>query len=357
MKINKISIIISAMLLVSLVACVSIPMTAELSENDTVMEHTEGIPVSADGDRMNILVTGSDRTSGLTDVIMLVSINRRDKTVAVMQIPRDTYAAYTDGSYRKLNGAYGRLGADGLCAFISDSFGVPIDRYLMLSPNALIGVVDAIGGVEINLERPMYYSDPAQGLYISLKAGRQTLDGKTAEQFIRYRSGYADGDLGRIDAQKLFMCALIQKAKEGADALKLVRLASALIGKTETNITLSDAAELAEDAAELDMKDVAFFTAPGEAAVAKNSGASYYSLSSKAMAEVLSKYFGADGSDFDGQGVFLNKNYDSFAEIYRGYSPYKVYTGENMEGCMEGFASIAQITIDKMRVLHYNNKS
>ena len=93
MKINNISIIISAMLLVSLVACVSIPMTAELSENDTVMEHTEGIPVSADGDRMNILVTGSDRTSGLTDVIMLVSINRRDKTVAVMQIPRDTYAA------------------------------------------------------------------------------------------------------------------------------------------------------------------------------------------------------------------------------------------------------------------------
>ena len=153
------------------------------------------------------------------------------------------------------------------------------------------------------------------------------------------------------------MCALLQRVKATAELPTLARLASALIGRTETNISLSDAAELAEDTAELDMKDVAFFTAPGEAVVAKSSGASYYSLSSRAMAEVLSKYFGADGSDFDGQGVFLNKNYDSFAEIYRGYSPYKVYTGENMEGCMEGFASIAQITIDKTRVLHYNNKS
>ena len=356
MKRNKILIIISTMLLVSLVACVSIPMTAKRTGRDADTD-TAGVPVSVGDDRMNILITGSDRTSGLTDVIMLLSVSRRDETVSVMQIPRDTYAAYTDGSYKKLNGAYGRLGAQGMCEFISDSLGVSVDRYLMLSPDALVDVVDALGGVDITLERPMNYSDPAQGLYISLKEGRQTLDGRTAEQFIRYRSGYADGDLGRIDAQKIFMCALLQKAKQTADPLSLVRLATALVGKTETNLSLSDVAVLAEDAASLEMKNVTFFTAPGEAVVATNSGASYYSLSSKAMAEVLSKYFGADGSDFDRQGVFINEAYESFVGIYRGYSPYKVYTGENMEGCMEGFASIAQITIDKTRVLHYNNKS
>lgn len=353
-KKRLLTITLSVMIVTAMVACVSISLTAD-KKPDTA--DTESVAVSVGEDRYNILVTGSDRTSGLTDVIMLITVNRKSRTAAVMQIPRDTYAEYTDGSYKKLNGAYTKLGAEKLCELLSDSLGICIDRYLMLSPDALRETVDALGGVEITLDAPMYYKDPAQGLYISLKAGRQVLDGKTAEQFIRYRSGYADGDLGRIDAQKVFMCALFRKAKSDLDPIRLAKLTSALLGKTDTNISLSDAASLAEDVSAVDIKNISFVTAPGEAVVAKESGASYYSLSSKAMSELLSNYFGADGADFDRHKIFLNEKYESFAGVYGGYTPYKVYTAENMSKGVDGIASIAQIPIDKKLFLHYNIKS
>ena len=67
--------------------------------------------------RMNLLLMGKDRSSGLFDVMMLLSVNESDGSACVLQIPRDTYAAYTDGSYRKLNGAPRALGMKGFCDF------------------------------------------------------------------------------------------------------------------------------------------------------------------------------------------------------------------------------------------------
>ncbi|MBQ8850156.1 MAG: LCP family protein [Clostridia bacterium] len=338
-KTKLLTITLSVMLTVALTACISIPLTTEKDD----VTATDSIAVSADETRTNILVAGCDRASGLTDVIMLVSVDTKNNTASVMQIPRDTYAAYTENSYKKLNGAYGALGAKGLCELLSDSLGVDIDSYLVLSPDALRDAVDAIGGVEITLESPMYYSDPEQGLYISLRAGKQTLDGKTAEQFIRYRSGYVDGDLGRIDAQKVFLCGLIESARKNADALTVARVIAALLGKTDTNVTPADGAALAETLLKIENENVFFMTAPGEAVVAEESGASYYSLSGKAMEEALAKYFGAGAGSFDRERLFLNKRYDSFRRIYEGYSPYEVYTAKNIADGKAVFESIAQI--------------
>lgn len=320
-------ITLSVMIAVALTACVAIPLTSREEPREEV---TDSTPAAVTEDRLNILITGSDRTSGLTDVIILLSLDRTNNSAAVLQIPRDTYASYTDKSYKKLNGAYGRLGAEGLCSFVSESLGVAVDKYLMLSPDAFVGAVDALGGVEVTLKEPMRYSDPEQGLFIALDSGRQILNGKRAEQFIRYRSGYSDGDLGRMDAQKQFLCGLLTAARKKNDPFTLAKLAATLLGKTETNITPAEGAAIAGEMMALNTENIFLITAPGEAVVAKESGASYYSLSGKAMGEVLERYFGGSAAGFDKNGVFLNRKYSGFLSVYEGYSEYKVYSAKNI---------------------------
>jgi len=311
-----------------------------VASGDESTEYTEDCAALPREARVNILVGGTDRVSGLTDVLMLASIDREGGKVTVMQIPRDTYAKYTDKSYKKINGAYGNLGgAEKLRELVSESMGVNIDKHIILSPDALRGVIDALGGVEVNIREPMYYRDPSQGLRISLKAGKQTLDGKSAEQFIRYRSGYADGDLGRIDTQKVFLCALAKKAREDMTPTKLAGLLSALLGKTDTDITLADAKELSDVLLGVKDENMFFLTAPGAPAIAEKSGASYYVLSRDATAEVLRNNFGAEG-EFDKNNIFLNSDYSEFRDIYFGYSEYRVVSAADISRDTDGIAGI-----------------
>ena len=275
---------------------------------------------------MNILIAGEDRTSGLHDVLMLLHWDRAVGRVCVLQIPRDTYAAYSDGSYRKLNGAAARLGGmDSLCAFLSESFGIAIDRYVSLDLDVLSEVVDAIGGVSITLPDALFYEDPAQGLSIRLSEGEQILDGQQAEYFVRYRMGYVRGDLGRMDAQKLFLTALARRMRSSLTLSSALGVATRVLPKIETNLALREITALARSAFSLDEQNVLLATLPGEEAVAEKSGASYYVLSSEATEELLAQYFGATGG-FDPNGVFRNAKYARFCEIYDGYSPYDVHS-------------------------------
>ena len=71
--------------------------------------------------------------------------------------------------------------------------------------------MDRIGGVDMYVAYDMYYSDPEQNLYINIKQGQQTLMGKDAEGFVRYRSGYIMADIARGDAQKMFISPFISR--------------------------------------------------------------------------------------------------------------------------------------------------
>ena len=271
----------------------------------------------------NVLFLGMDREAGLTDVIMLIGVNKDSGVITLLQIPRDTYAEYTDGSYRKLNGAYNSLGgAKEVAEFLSDSWGIEIDRYMCIGLDTFGDVVDALGGVDIDLPSDMKYSDPEQGLYIDLKAGKQTLDGKTAQHFVRFRSDYANGDLGRIDAQKLFMSSFFQTLCDKFSPVTAAKLVTVAEG-VETNIGVSDMLELCSAALDMGGDGILFATLPGKEVTATVSGASYYSISAPAVYELTDLYFGRK-NDFDREKKFLNEKYDSFRLIYENYAEYKV---------------------------------
>lgn len=265
-----------------------------------------------------ILVTGEDKVSGLCDVIMLVSVDTRNERICVMQIPRDTYAEYTEESYKKLNGAANALGGvEGLRAFLSQSLGVAIDGYLALDLASFRRIIDTIGGVEIELDRAIRYTDAEQGLFIDLPSGRQVLDGKKAEMLVRYRKGYADGDIGRLGAQKRFLASLFASLQQKVNSDNAYSLADALMDGLDTDIGIATAVALGLEALTTKSERLIFVTAPGEQIVAEKSGASYYVLSAASTDSLLCEYFGkSERQSFDESLAFRHPSYEGFISIY-----------------------------------------
>ncbi|MBR0454207.1 MAG: LCP family protein [Clostridia bacterium] len=285
----------------------------ERQQSDSATEHFKG----ADKPYC-ILVTGEDKVSGLCDVIMLVSVDTRNERICVMQIPRDTYAEYTDKSYKKLNGAANALGGvEGLRAFLSQSLGVTIDGYLALDLASFRRIIDTVGGVEIELDRAIRYTDAEQGLFIDLPSGRQVLDGKKAEMLVRYRKGYADGDIGRLGAQKKFLASLFASMQQKVNSDNAYPLAEALMDGLDTDIGIATAVALGLEALTTESERLIFVTAPGEQTVAEKSGASYYVLSAASTDSLLCEYFGkSEGQSFDESLAFRHPSYEGFISIY-----------------------------------------
>ena len=265
-----------------------------------------------------ILVTGEDKVSGLCDVIMLVSVDTRNERICVMQIPRDTYAEYTDKSYKKLNGAANALGGvEGLRVFLAQSLGVTIDGYLALDLASFRRIIDTVGGVEIELDRAIRYTDAEQGLFIDLPSGRQVLDGKKAEMLVRYRKGYADGDIGRLGAQKRFLASLFASLQQKVNSDNAYPLADALMDGLDTDIGIATAVALGLEALTTESERLIFVTAPGEQIVAEKSGASYYVLSAASTDSLLCEYFGkSEKQSFDESLAFRHPSYEGFISIY-----------------------------------------
>ena len=299
---------------------------------ESKVEEGTGALVKEDA-RTNLLVMGKDDASGLYDVLMLVSYNITDGSVSVVQIPRDTYLEYTEASYKKINGAVSALGGETeLCSFLSKAMCVEIDNYISLDLDVVGKIVDELGGVEVNIPFDMNYKDPYQGLVIELKKGRTLLDGDMARQFIRYRAGYAEGDLGRIDAQKIFLAALASKLASSVSLVDVSTLLASCVGDIKTNISLLDMLSLARRAFGISPDKVSFVTLAGESAVAKSSGASYYVISRPSAIEIFNELLGgcATEESFDKNKVFLNEKYDSFANIYYSDMPYTVYDASSL---------------------------
>ncbi|MBO5683136.1 MAG: LCP family protein [Clostridia bacterium] len=320
-----------AWIMISLLLAVTLTVTVLLIARRAKEDEPSDTPAfeerGAVSQRRNFLLLGADRVSGLTDVMMIVSLDTDGERLDILQIPRDTYAEYTESGYRKINGAANILGSSqSVCDFLAESLSLDIEGYVLFDLNSFAKAVDMIGGVEVDIPFDMEYRDSSQGLHISLSAGKQTLSGKQAEQFVRYRFGYVRGDLGRIDAQKLFMSAFFNKVKEEVSGFRLMRIATSLIGEIDTNVKLSDAISLATTVLSIDAENINMLTLAGEDVRSEASGAWFFVMSEPAAREQLSRYFGADtdGRGFDSRGAFLYESSESFSRIYRSYVMYEV---------------------------------
>lgn len=189
-------------------------------------------------DRINILLIGSDKGGSNTDVLMLVSFDKEDNKLRLMSIPRDTRVLVNNRPI-KINAcmAYGK--EELLLKTIKEVTGAPIHYYLKADIAGFREVVDILGGVDFDVPQDMKYSDPSQNLKIDLKKGPQHLDGKKAEQLVRFRR-YQQADIQRIHVQQDFMRALINQNLNSELLVKAPKLYSEISKYLKTNFKSSD---------------------------------------------------------------------------------------------------------------------
>ncbi len=200
-----------------------------------------------------ILLAGTDASGDRTDTIMLLNINRSERRMSLLSIPRDTWVNSTYTPH-KINIAYGvngkgESGMASLMDYVADCVGFRPDAYLLVELDAFVELVDLFGGVEFEVPCAMDYEDPSQGLSIHLQVGAQRLDGYAAMGLVRFRSGYAMADLERVRVQRDFMQAAVQQWARPANLLKLPDAVELLLNHATTDLSRQNLLWLAESAA------------------------------------------------------------------------------------------------------------
>jgi len=220
--------------------------------------------LTAHGGRANILLLGVDSagTSNRSDTIMVVSVTA-GKSAAVLSLPRDLRVKFADGQFHKLNAAY-TLGGPGLTVkTASEILGVKIPFYVAVDYAGFQQLIDAIGGVTITVDERMLYNDDraVPPVHINLQAGTQTMNGKTALDYVRYRSDAA-GDVGRIKRQQNLISAILKKGLQNRDSASLRKLIKGLEPFVKTNLSLADLYDLGRILQGIDLSRLEMATLP-----------------------------------------------------------------------------------------------
>lgn len=177
----------------------------------------------------NVLVMATDEDGTRTDTLMLVSFAKKSKEINILSIPRDTYVTVSQENFSlmreeypqpaspsmKINAVHHfggeKYGVELLKQEVCNLMGVNVDFYVKVDFEAFRYIIDSVGGIEFDVPVDMKYTDPLQNLYINLQKGPQKLNGEQSEHLLRYRSGYANADIGRISVQQDFVKAFINQ--------------------------------------------------------------------------------------------------------------------------------------------------
>lgn len=202
-------------------------------------------------ERVNILLLGGD-SRGLSkneiprsDSVMIASLDPVSKKSYLFSIMRDTYVSIPGNGMDRVNAAIAKGGPELAMKTVSDLMGIPVQYYVYTDFKGFIALVDAIGGLDLEVEKDMKYSDSADGnLYdIDLKKGYQHLDGDTALQYVRFRHD-ATSDFTRTERQRKFMKTLAEKLQSSTSLLKLPSILQSVDPYIETNLNVTQMIKL-----------------------------------------------------------------------------------------------------------------
>lgn len=213
---------------------------------------------------VNILVLGVDvrnGDAGRSDTMMLVTIDQGSGDVSLLSIPRDTRVKIPGRHWDKINHAFGEGGADNSRKAAEGLLGIPIDYYVTIDFAAFVKIVDAVGGVDIDVEKRMYYVDPYDDLVIDLRAGMQHLDGKKAIEYVRYRD--EEGDIGRIERQQKFINAMLKQVTSASILPRLTDIIGEVRGVIKTDMSTGNMTNLAKYVKDASQKGLATTKVPG----------------------------------------------------------------------------------------------
>lgn len=272
--------------------------------------------------KVNVAVFGVDKDGTRTDVMFVVHFDSEQKRTSLVSMPRDTrvkfapdvisYMEENNRRYQspyKLNSIHAYAGKeDGAKVLVKQLeyiLGVEIDHYVKIDTDAFRKIVDAIGGVEVNVPQNMFYEDPVQDLYINLKAGRQLLDGDKAEQLVRFRH-YPMGDIARVEVQQQFLKAFAKKVTSSENIIKNIpNYIKMLYTDVETDVTMADALKYVNYIDSVDTTKIKMETLPG---VPQDiNGESFYIYDEEETEEMVDRIFYGVGLEEEEEQVDSRK--------------------------------------------------
>ena len=195
-------------------------------------------------DKATVMIMGVDERAddvGRSDTLMIATLDPDKNQAALLSVPRDTRVKIKGHGFDKINAAYAYGGRKLTQETIESLLNTHIDHYIKINVHGFTKIIDALGGIDIEVEKRMYYEDPWDddgGLYIDLQPGMQHMDGKTAITYVRYRD--EEGDIGRIKRQQNFMKAVMDKLVSPTIIPKLPAIVSAVSDSVETDMSVSE---------------------------------------------------------------------------------------------------------------------
>ena len=216
--------------------------------------------------KKNIVVMGCDIRKddvGRSDTLFVVMLDKSKKNAALLSIPRDTRVKIKGHGWDKINAAFAYGGQKLTRETVQDFLGIKLNNYVVVDFQGFKGLVDAVGGVDINVEKRMYYYDPYDGFEIDLRPGMQHMDGKTAMQYVRYRD--EEGDIGRIRRQQKFLMALYKHIASKNIIAKIPGVSKQIMSMVKTDLSLKEMVELGNVMRDMVEKDgLKMSMVPGE---------------------------------------------------------------------------------------------
>lgn len=291
----------------------------------TVVGHNENTKKDLKEIKVLILGVSTDTDAELTDTIMIASYNPNTQKANLLSIPRDTFTGKNTKkavASQKINSLYNiNKTPDKTLAAVNELTGLDIKYYVVVKTEALIKLVDAIGGVKFNVPMRMKYTDTSQDLVIDLEEGEQVLDGNKAEQLLRFRHNdpqkgvgmtsypaeYGDNDFGRMRTQRDFIIATLKQTLKPSNIFKIGQILEIANENVDTNLELSFVKDYIPYAVELDTENITSATLPGTTPdVSKTNGVSIFVADKKASKELIQSMFYSDVTEENEDNTISN---------------------------------------------------
>ena len=194
-----------------------------------------------------ILLMGIDSTAEVLtknavacgDTLILITFNPKTLNATMVSIPRDSYlpiACWPGKDENKITHA-AAYGNDCMMNTIQDFFGINIDYYAKINFKGLVKLVDAVGGVEVDVPHTLCTDNSNREDTVCIQAGRQTLNGEQALTFARNRKQLSNGDFGRAEHQQEIIMALINKMRTITEVSKFRTILDTVSNSLDTNLT------------------------------------------------------------------------------------------------------------------------
>lgn len=186
---------------------------------------------------------------GRSDTIMIVAVNPLKKEVSLLSIPRDLRVMIPGHGHDKITHAY-NYGAGSSINTIENLLDIKIDYYATINLNGFKDLVDALGGIDVDVEKTLTFKDRLTKSVFTLEKGRQKLNGTQALNYARFRKD-AEGDFGRNRRQKQVVSEIIEQSKDFRNIPKIKEMFKVLGKNIKTDVDLKTAIKFA-----LNLKDI-----------------------------------------------------------------------------------------------------